>query len=258
MKIISILFIFICVYLNGYSQVKTNDSIAPKKTYWQKNSNPSLDNPITLHFKKFLTQNLIAAADLSKRKKEIVLSFNLNKNNKFHNIRTNSKNKELNNTIINAFNILSVDALNLTELSQLNNYKLQIICKENDQPILKCSSIIVYAFPAIFSGCKNSVKNISTLNACNNRKIQDFVIRNFDNSLAKRSKLSGSFNIYALFIIDKDTHKFTKMKVKAPNDALKHETKKILYTFPKVYHSGYFMEEKADTKYSLPIKIATR
>lgn len=258
MKNIYILFFFICASFSGYSQVKNTDTIAQKKSFWEKYSNPSLDNSFTLHFKNFLSPNLIASADLSKRKKEIALFFNLDKKNRFINIRTNSENNVLNNAIINAFNLLSIDDLNLTEKSPLHNYSLQIICKENNKPLLKCSSQIVYSTPAIYSGCEKSTKNYATLNKCNNTKLRNFIIDNFDYDLAKRTGLKGVVSIYAIFIINKDTRKFTDLKVKTPNDVLKYETKRVLFSFPEVTNSGYLLGKLTNTKYSLPLKIALK
>jgi len=250
--------IFICFLMVTYGQEKNQDSLASKQSFLEKHSNPSLDNDLTLHFKNFLGPSLINSADLSKRKKEIVLQFNLDKKNRFINIRTNSKNNILNNAIINAFKLLSIDDLNLPEKSQLYNYTLQIICKENNKPLLKCSSIVVYSIPAVFNGCENSIKNYSALTKCNSIKVRDYFVSNFDVSLAKRSGLSGVISIYAKFTIDKDTRKFTNLKVKAPNDALIVETKRILYNFPNVIQPRYLFGAPVNSKYSLPLKVVVK
>ncbi|SNR67161.1 hypothetical protein SAMN06265371_108113 [Lutibacter agarilyticus] len=251
--------LFICTLYYGFSQqIRTQDSVANKGTFWEKHSKPSFENTYTNHFKQFLNSSLIASADVSKSRKTIILQFNLDKNNKIINLRTNSKNKKLNNSIINAFLLFSLEELNLPEKSVLNNYALQIISRENNKPVLKCSSILIYTTPAIFDGCKNSNKNYSTLMKCNNRKVSEFISSNFDSSLAKRAGLSGTISIYAKFVINKDTKRFTDIKVKAPNDALKFETKRILYNFPEIIKHGYLMGKPANINYSLPIKQAIR
>lgn len=241
-----------------YAQEKNKDSITSKKSFLEIHSNPSLDNAFTLHFKNFLAPSLIASADLSKKKKQIVLQFNLNKKNKFINVRTNSKNSVLNNAIINAFNLLSLDDLNLSKKSQLHNYTLQIICKENNKHLLKCSSIVIYSIPPVFNGCENSIKNYSALNKCNNIKLRDFLVSNFDYTIAKRSGLTGVISIYAQFTINKDTRKFTNLKVKAPNDALVYETKRVLLNFPGVIQPTYVLGVPENSKYSLPLKIVAK
>lgn len=248
----------ICTFHFGFSQEKLQDSIGNKESYWDKYSKPSLDNTFTKHFKQYLSSDVIALADLSKRKKTIVLQFNLDKKNKIINQRTNSKNKALNNAIINAFNLFSVEDLNLPEKSALNNYSLQIITNKANKPILKCSSILIYTTPPIFSGCEKSNKNYSTLMKCNNRKISEFVSANFDSSIAKRSGLTGVVSIYVKFVIDKDTKKIRDIIVKAPNESLKFETKRVLYYFPEIIKYGYLMGNPVNTKYSLPIKHAIR
>lgn len=255
MKIIFTI-LFICTFYQGFSQEKIQDSISNKKSFWEKYSEPSSDNIFTNHFKQFLSPRLIDSTDLSKRKKEIVLQFNLDKKNRIINLRTNSKNKELNNAIINAFKLFSIEELNLPEKTQLHNYSMQIICTENNKPLLKCSSKIVYSIPAVFSGCEKSIKSYASLNKCNNIKVKDFVVQNFDNNLAKRTGLSGVVSIYAMFIIDKDTGKFIDFKVKAPNEALNYEIKRVLFNFPEVINSGYLLGKPTNTKYSLPVKIA--
>lgn len=250
---------FICVSMYGFSQqIRTQDSVANKESFWEKHSKPSFDNTYTNHFKQFLSLDLIASADVSKKRKTIVLQFNLDKKNKIINIRTNSKNKQLNSSIINTFLLFSLEELNLPEKSVLNNYALQIISRENSKPVLKCSSIILYSTPPIFDGCEKSNKNYSTLMKCNNQKVSEFISANFDSSLAKRSGLSGTISIFAKFKVNKDTKKFTDIEVKAPNMALEFETKRILYRFPEAIKNGYLMGSPANIVYSIPIKQAIR
>ena len=64
---------FICTSAIGNSQ-ENKDVISQ----WEKFTNPSLDNVFSNHFKQYLSQDLILNADLSKRKKAIILYFNLN------------------------------------------------------------------------------------------------------------------------------------------------------------------------------------
>lgn len=255
-KILTLL--FICSFYVGFSQEKTKDSTASKVSYWEKYSKPSLDNIFTNHFKQYLSSDLIDSADLSKRKKTITLHFNLDKKNKIINLRTNTKNKELSNAIINAFLLFEVDKLNLPQKSILNNYGIQLICNVDKKPTLKCSSIIVYTKSPVFQGCIKSQKDYKSLMKCNNSKVQLFFTNNFDNTLAKRSGESGIIEIYALFKVDKDTKKFIDLKVKAPNEALKYETKRTLHSFPEALEPGYLQGKPTNTTFTLPLKIVAK
>lgn len=244
---------FICISAIGNSQ-ENKDIISQ----WEKFTNPSLDNFYSNHFKQFLSQDLVLNADLSKRKKAVILYFNLNKKNIIIDISTNSDNITLNNAIINAFKLISLEELDIPEKSELHNYSLQIISKENDIPVIKCSSIVLYMLNPVIKGCQQKNETFKSSQKCINTTIATYIINNFDINIAKRSGAPGTIKIFAMFEINKDTKKIDNIKVKAPNEALEFETRRVLYYFPEVDSPGYLLGEPTNIKYSLPLKLVIK
>ncbi|RXP58631.1 hypothetical protein EC396_06105 [Lutibacter sp. HS1-25] len=248
---------FCCVAFFGYAQttIQKNDTL--RKSIWEKYTDPSLDNFFSNHFKQYLSQELILTADLSKRKKVISVSFNLDKKNNIIDVSTNSENEILNNAIINAFKLISLDELKIPVKSELHNYSLQIITKENDIPIIKCSSLVLYTLNPVINSCKKN-NTYKSSQKCINTTIATYITNNFDINIVKKSGETGTIKIFAIFEINKDTKKIDNMKVKAPNEVIEFETKRVLYYFPEVDEPGYMMGDKVSMKYSLPIKMVVK
>ena len=233
------------------------DKLIDKRNIWEQFTNPSTSNFITKHFEKSIDSKLLQRSELSSRSKTISLFFNLDADNSITNIRTRAKDRKLEKALINSFLTIPFDSLAIEEKSSMIDYSLQIITLENGKPVLKCSSKVLHQYHPVFKGCENET-NFLTLNKCNNTALATNIIANFDISLGPRVNLSGIVDLYAIFIIDKETGKFRDIRVKAPDESLEFELKRILYQFPACYSVGRINGKPSNISYSLPVKYPIR
>ncbi|WP_055411727.1 energy transducer TonB [Nonlabens sp. YIK11] len=102
----------------------------------------------------------------------------------------------------------------------------------------------------LFPGCSASLNNEERIN-CLNEKMQRFVQRRFDLSLANELNNTKQVNITVVFTIGTDGLP-KDLIVQAPNEKLKKEAYRIVSKLPKMT-PGKFEGADVNTTYALPI-----
>ncbi|WP_288955130.1 energy transducer TonB [uncultured Polaribacter sp.] len=125
---------------------------------------------------------------------------------------------------------------------------VQVVKIEN--PIIEDVDFINIQNAPIFKGCEGLTEEKNKI--CFERKMKQFVQRNFDIDLASDLGLkSGNHKIYTQFVIDKKG-KIVDLKVKATHKQLEREANRIILKIPK-FTPGKQREKPVRVKYTLPI-----
>ena len=102
----------------------------------------------------------------------------------------------------------------------------------------------------VFKGCENLSKEENK--ACFDKKIKQFVQRNFDLELANELGLhSGNHRIQTQFIINQEGN-IIDVKIRAPHKKLEKETQRIIKKLPK-FKPGKQNNRTVKVRYLLPI-----
>lgn len=220
---------------------------------YNKIAKPNYDNEISKHFKKYLSTDLVALADLSKNKKRIHINFYFDKKNKIKNISTNTKVVRLNTALIEIFRKFPIENMNILEIDQKYNYSIQVIVKEDNNYVIKCNTVVVNEFPPIYKGCEKSKRFIDARN-CITKNITKYVRENFKTDIASNIELTGDIRIFCMFTIDTSGN-IIDVKARGPSPLLEREAIRILKLMPKFSKAGYVNKKHVTTKYSLPISL---
>ncbi len=249
-----ILFSFYVSYSQSNSVVGSENE-NNKIDIFEEESKPSVDSELSLYFEKKLSKELIADAGLTQKRKRLILTFSFDENDKLI-ASTNAKSKRLNNEIIKAFKKYPKEKLALEYFSPFSYYYLQILEFENGENIIKCNTILISNSHPVFMECENS-KNSEEVKDCNQQLLANFIVSNFDSSIAKKTGIVEA-KIYVMFEIT-PLGEIGNIRVKAPNPSLELETIKIINTFPfKLYKPGYHHGMPSEIKYSLPLRIVVK
>ncbi len=121
--------------------------------------------------------------------------------------------------------------------------------------VLKAAVIVDVPFDIIenvpvFPGCEGK-KNNDDRKKCMNEKIQKFVNKNFDNSLAKEQGLEGRQSIAVQFKVDEHGN-VVNVEAKAKNPALQKEAQRVVGKLPKMT-PGKQRNRPVGVIYSFPI-----
>lgn len=135
-------------------------------------------------------------------------------------------------------NLIDIDSL-YEEDEPEDNY-------EEDVPFINIQSA------PIFKGCEGLSKLENK--KCFDRKMKQFVQRNFDLDIANELGLnSGIHRIYTQFIIDKKGE-VIDVKIGTKNKTLKEEANRVINKLPK-FKPGKQHNQKVKVKYTLPISF---
>lgn len=105
----------------------------------------------------------------------------------------------------------------------------------------------------VFKGCENLSK--AENKSCFDKKIKQFIQRNFDIELANELGLqSGNHRIYTEFVIDKFGD-IIDVKVRAPHKQLEKEANRLIHKLPK-FTPGKQRKKPVKVKYTLPIAFS--
>ena len=105
----------------------------------------------------------------------------------------------------------------------------------------------------VFKGCENLSKEANK--RCFDKKMKQFVQRNFDIDLANQIGLdSGSHKIYTQFVID-DKGEVVDVKIRTSYKALEKEANRIIKKLPK-FKPGKQNNKTVKVRYSLPISFS--
>ena len=250
MKYLLTLF-FICYTSIAFSQDSSTVENKKPDTF-DLEAKPSTNSELSLYFEKNLSKNLISEAELTKKRKRLMLTFSFDENDRLV-AETNAKSKQLNDAIIKAFKKYPKEKLNLEYDSPFNFYYLQILEFENGENIIKCNTVLIPNSHPILMKCRKS-KNSEEVKNCNQSLLANYIITNFNTSIAKKTGIVEA-KIYVMFKIT-PSGKIEDIKVKAPNISLEIETIRIINMFPfELYKPSYHNGKTSSIKYSLPLRI---
>ena len=104
----------------------------------------------------------------------------------------------------------------------------------------------------VFKGCENLSKEENKV--CFDKKMKQFVLRNFDIELANEIGLqSGKYKIQTQFIIDNKGN-VVDIKIRAPHTRLKKEMQQLIEKLPK-FTPGLQSNKPVQVRYTLPISF---
>lgn len=122
----------------------------------------------------------------------------------------------------------------------------------DSDPIIETVPFIDIEFAPIFKGCEglSKVEN----KKCFDKKMNQFVQRNFDSQLATDIGLrSGKYKIYTQFVIDNKGN-VVDIQIRAPHAKLTIETQELIEKLPK-FTPGKQREKPVKVRYTLPISF---
>lgn len=188
--------IFIVAFLYSlcnYSQYQNLDYVNLTK--------PTPDNTLSNYFKNAIPTKLLYNLKYSSKKKNIVLTFYINKLKEPYKIAINNySNRPLNDAIKKAFLNYPLENLGLENLNTNSKYSFQIIMRKNSvQSIFSCSSIILIEQAPVCSSCKD-LEFYEDIVKCTNTKIREYFKKNLDSSIInitkkKNPKLKANFRV---------------------------------------------------------------
>lgn len=130
---------------------------------------------------------------------------------------------------------------------------VEIIDKVDEQPIVEDVAFVNVQNAPIFKGCENLSKEENK--RCFDKKMKQFVVRNFDIELANQIGLrSGNHKIRTQFVID-DKGEVVDVKIAAKHKALEEEANRIIKKLPQ-FKPGKQNNRSVKVKYYLPISFS--
>ena len=217
---------------------------------------PSQDNKLSQFFIKNLTNKDLKKSNLSRIKNHLSLYFELNKDLKPINLRTNSRSNSLEKTIIELFKKYPFSQLNFHKKDLLNGYIIQILDFRDHQTFVNTNSIVESVKHAIYPGCEAS-ENIKAAKKCFSKKIQMHFSTKFDSSLPKKLKLDpGRKRILIKFKINIDGD-IVDINVDAPHQKITQEVIRVMRKLPKV-QPAIRRGKPIKTKFTIPFTIIVK
>lgn len=218
-----------------------------------KYSNPNPGNKLSKYISDNLSKELLNCAELNDINKNLKVYFEISPKRELLNIRTNARNKLLENKIINLLRHYPIREFNIKDAHRLNSYSLIVLQYINANPTVSCSTNVSFYRAPIFPGCETS-KNNQDSKKCFNEKISSHVNKNFNINASKNLNLKpGIKKIYATFVFDKLSLKLRSIKVKSPHPKLEEETKRVLNSMPRLTNPFISNSKPANVRYTLPI-----
>lgn len=208
-----------------------------EESQYTKSTNPNSENELSLYFKRFITQKELDTADIFSNRKSITVSFSIDKSGDLVNIKCNSSVKGLNEKIIKLFKDYPKEKLNINSNNVLDLYTYQILTKVNNVKSIKCSTTPDVKVYPIYKGCGGSNNPIDLRN-CFSRKINDYVVSNFDKNLKTSLLASQDYEIFCIFKVD-TKGKIIDVRVRASNPIYAKEVERVLNNIPDAIKSGY-------------------
>ena len=214
---------------------------------------PTTTNSFSKYLSNKLSLEIIKKADLNRINRRLSISFELNKNNEPFNLTSNARSQVLESKIFALFKKYPITNFNIIDKHNFNKYGLQILSFENDDILIKTSTILSSEKSPIFPGCENSL-NRKELKKCFSKGVQMHFIKKFDASLPNKLGLSkGRKRIFIGFKIDRNGD-IVDVKVKAPHPTIIDEVKKVMYLLPKII-PGKQTGKNVNVKYSIPFTL---
>lgn len=219
-------------------------------------SKPNSENKLSKYFSENLDSELLANAELNEYNSDLKVYFEISPKRQLINLRTNSRNKLLEDSILELLNEYPIRELNISNPHRLNSYSLIVLQHIEGKTLINCSTNISFMRTPVFRGCEN-VKNNRESKKCFSEKIQKHVTKKFNTHISKELNLKpGVIKIYAMFKIDKLSLKVRDIKVKSQHPALDKETERVLNSIPRLVSPLFSNSQPYHVRYSLPIVFA--
>lgn len=239
---IIILFFFIGFY--AYAQnINWDDSIL--------NHNPNPKNELSQYFKKNIKRKLLKKVGFYPKKNNIVLSFNINNENKPYRISVNSfGGLNFSEEVKKAFEKYPLEKLGLKSLDKKNRYHLQIVSKQKKKNIFNCSTTIVVEEPPIIDSCSD-LNNYEDLKNCLSFDVKQHFYNNLNFNLLQ--DLPESKDLKISFKVTRDG-KIIDNKSKYPS-IFKTEIERVFYSYTKIAKPELVNGKQRISKYSFTIPV---
>jgi hypothetical protein len=219
-------------------------------------SKPNSENKLSKYFYENLDSELLVNAELNEYNSDLKVHFEISPKRKLINLRTNSRSKFLENSILELLNKYPIRELNIADPHRLNSYSLIVLQHIEGKTLINCSTHISFMRTPVFRGCEH-VKNNRESKKCFSEKIQKHVNHNFNVNISKDLNLKpGIVRIFGMFKIDKLNLKVKDIKVKSPHPELDKETERVLNSIPRLVSPLFSNSQPYDVRYSLPIVFA--
>jgi protein TonB len=154
--------------------------------------------------------------------------------------------KKVDNTIVE-----TVLAEPTEDILELDLDALVTVDEPKEEPIETLPFILIENAP-VFKGCEGLSKKDNKI--CFDKKMKQFVQRNFDAQLANEIGLSsGKYRISTQFVID-DQGNVVDIQIRAPHGRLQKETQELIEKLPK-FTPGKQRNKPVKVKYTLPISF---
>ena len=125
----------------------------------------------------------------------------------------------------------------------------------DDDPIVDDVPFMMIEDAPVFKGCEGLSKEENK--RCFDKKMKQFVQRNFDAELANEIGLNaGKYKIQTQFIID-DKGNVIDIQIRAPHQRLEKETNRLINKLPK-FTPGKQRNQPVKVRYTLPIAFSVQ
>jgi hypothetical protein len=218
-----------------------------QKFDYEKLSDPNSKNELSLYFKKEIPRKLLRKAKYLKDKNNILLSFNINKENKPYNIKVSSyASPDLNTEVKKAFEKYPLEKLNIEKINTKNNYTFQIISKKGSKNIFNCSTKIIIETPPVCETCED-LDFFEDIESCLEIEFKKHFYSTFDFSIITENERCISFKC--------SINKNGALLLKETKKPLKYidEIKKTIASFPLIEAPGTFNNGMNKASYSISI-----
>ncbi|SDS13457.1 hypothetical protein SAMN05216503_2080 [Polaribacter sp. KT25b] len=210
-------------------------------------SDPNPKNELSLYFKKEIPRKLLRKVRYLKDKNNILLSFNINKEDKPYNIKVSSYGSvDLDNEVKKAFKKYPLEKLNIENLDRKNSYLFQIISKKGSKNIFNCSSIIIIKTPPVCKACED-LDYFEDIENCLEIEFKKHFYNTFNFSIVTENET----NIFFECTLNKNgslSLKKTKKTIKYSD-----EIKRTIASFPLIETPGMLNNKLSKTSYRISI-----
>ncbi len=236
----------------------TNDSVQSfnrlkNRIIRKAESNSSLKNSMTLHFKKYISENIIKEVKFKDWRKNIYLEFTVDKNKHITYLSTNASNQRLDTQIKKAFKKLDAQLISLENFHTTSKYSIVIIQNINNKPVVKCNPKAIAYTPPIFSDCSKET-TYAHLNKCNYLYLSDFLYNNVDLRLIEDIDIENNHQIYPKLIINKKGVVIAA-KVESENKEFLESYYKAIKNIPRANKPAKFNGTNEYYGYNFPTSI---
>ncbi|MFY9241397.1 MAG: hypothetical protein WAO74_00065 [Polaribacter sp.] len=239
----NILILLLISSFYNFSQSKENFD-------YQLFSNPDAENELSLYFNRNVSKELLNEARFQPEEKNIVLSFNINNENKPFRISINNfGSPDLRESILKAFENYPLEKLSIEKLEKKNRYSLQIISEEDGENIFNCSSKIIAETPPICYNC-NDLNFYEDIKTCLNVEVEKHFYNQLNFDLLKELE-DKETNLFIAFTIS-ENGSLINNKSNVP-DFFVDEVERVLKTFPLIEKISTLNDKPLEPMHSFTI-----